>query len=69
MIFTDGVHIISDTSIDDLHNWCADQGIGRHFFHTGGWPHYDIPKKRRNEQFPANYVTVRELIKILRSTG
>jgi len=65
MIFTDGIHIVSDESLDELHNWCAEQKIGRHFYHQGRWPHYDIPKKRRDEKFPAEYTNSRKLINIL----
>ena len=65
MIYTDGIHIISDESLDELHEWCAAQEIGRHFFHRGRWPHYDIPKRRIDEHFPAEKVTTRKLIEIL----
>lgn len=65
MIYTDGIHLISDVSLDELHEWCAAQKIGRHFFHRGRWPHYDIPMKRRTEEFPAEKVTTRKLIEIL----
>ena len=65
MIYTDGIHIISDESLDELHEWCATQEIGRHFFHRGRWPHYDIPKRRIDEHFPAEKVATRKLIEIL----
>lgn len=33
-------------SIGNLHRMAEDLGIGRHFFHKGRHPHYDIPKRR-----------------------
>jgi len=66
MIYTDGVHIISDESLDELHEWCAKQEIGRHFYHPSRRPHYDIPKRRRDEEFPAEYATTRKLLNIMR---
>lgn len=68
MIYTDGIHLISDVSLDELHEWCATQEIGRHFYHPGRWPHYDIPKRRREEKFPAEYTTTRKLLNIMRGT-
>jgi len=66
MIYTDGIHVITDSSLDELHQWADDQGIGRHFFHRGSrLAHYDIPKRRRGETFPAEYVSPRALIMIL----
>ena len=65
MIYTDGIHIISDVSLDELHEWCAAQQIGRHFFHRGKLAHYDIPKRRRGEKFPAEYVTSRRLVSLV----
>ncbi|MCK5548582.1 MAG: DUF4031 domain-containing protein [Thermoplasmata archaeon] len=65
MIYTDGVHVVSDSSLDELHQWARDQGIGKHFFHRGRWPHYDIPARRREEDFPAKYVKTRAIVAIL----
>ena len=66
MIFTDGIHVISDDGPFELAIWAEENGIGKHFFHRGKWPHYDIPKKRRNEKFNAVYVDhPRKLIAIL----
>jgi hypothetical protein len=66
MIYTDGVHVVSSKSTEELHEWCEAQGIGRHFYHRGQrFPHYYIPKKRVGEEFPATYVRSRTLIKIL----
>ena len=67
MIYTDGIHIISNASIVELHDWATRNEIGRHFYHRGKWPHYDIPKKRRDEKFPARYVTTREILAALKA--
>ncbi len=51
MIITDGTHIVSTESFDELHNFVIENKISSHFFHGSkkGHPHYDIPKKRRAE--------------------
>jgi hypothetical protein len=36
-------------SIENLHKMAEFFGIGRHFFHGGRHPHYDIPSRRRLE--------------------
>lgn len=45
MIFTDGRHMISDQSIDELHAFAACMDLKRHWFHNrrGRYhPHYDL---------------------------
>jgi hypothetical protein len=46
MIITDGIHVTSTESLDELHQWAKDNGIKRHWFHgyRKGHPHYDLPK-------------------------
>jgi hypothetical protein len=68
MIYTDGIHIISDISLEELHTYCARVGIKRCWFHSGSrYPHYDIPKKMRQTVLPdAKVVTSREITKILK---
>ena len=66
MIYTDGIHVISSTGIEALHEWAEERGIRRHFYHPGRHPHYDIPKRRRGEAFFAIRVSTRELIRILK---
>lgn len=48
-IYTDEIHIVSDTSIEELHKFAAFVGIKQHWFHNPRKgrprPHYDIPKK------------------------
>lgn len=44
MILTDGVHLISDKSLDELHDFAASMGLKRHWFQgkNKGHPHYDL---------------------------
>lgn len=47
MILTDGVHLISDKSIDELHTFAQGMGLKRHWFHNRRGrkrPHYDLRK-------------------------
>lgn len=47
MIITDGIHVTSTESLEELHTWAKQNGIKRHWFHgyRKGHPHYDIPKR------------------------
>jgi hypothetical protein len=51
MIYCDGVHVVSDTSLQELHDWAVSVGIGLHWFHNSRIKHYDIPVRRRGEIF------------------
>lgn len=45
MIYTDGVHIVSDIGLTELHAWCHSMNIPRYCFHNPRKkhkPHYDI---------------------------
>lgn len=45
MIFTDGIHLISDQSIDELHCFAQGMGLKRHWFQNKRGrprPHYDL---------------------------
>jgi len=71
VIYSDGVHLISDVSVDDLHVYCKRIGIKRCWFHSGSrFSHYDIPKRMQPdffERFPeVTKVTAREIVEILR---
>lgn len=71
MMYSDGVHLISDTSVEELHEFCKKINIKRCWFHySSRFPHYDIPKKRRADFF-INYplvkkVTSREIVLLLK---
>lgn len=69
MIYSDGIHIISDTSLGELHAYCQSIGIKKCWFHRGTFPHYDIPVKMRKSFFDLTKlekVTPRDIVKILR---
>lgn len=73
MMYSDGIHLISDQGIDDLHIQCQKLGIKRCWFHNGGggrFPHYDIPKLKRKTFFEdhptVKKVTGRDIVKILK---
>jgi hypothetical protein len=71
MIYTDGIHIVSDTSEEELHEFARKQSISRCWFHsTSSYPHYDLPKKRRNQPLRgAELVTSRRIVEILNTRG
>lgn len=68
MIHSDGIHVVSDTSFEELHRWAERHNIGHHFFHRGRWPHYDIPKRKRDVVFAdVNQTTSRNLLNTMRN--
>lgn len=73
MIFTDGVHLISDTSLEELHAYAASVGIKRCWYHSSStWPHYDIPKRRRATFAAENNVPLispEEIVNKLKAAG
>ncbi len=74
MIYSDGIHLASGVSIEDLHKYCASIGIKRCWFHFGSlYPHYDIPKRRRTTIFEDHpeieKVSSRRLIVIFNDMG
>ena len=61
-------HIVSDSSLDELHAFAAAAGIPpRAFDHD----HYDVPERRRQEliELGATPVTGRELLRRLQLSG
>ena len=71
-IYSDGIHIISNHSLNHLHDFCKSIGIKRCWFHSNAkFKHYDIPKRKRENFFKDNpdviKVNSKELIKILKS--
>lgn len=54
-------------SIANLHRMAVDLGIGRHWFHAGDKPHYDVPKLRMAEiAGRCQRVSSREIVAIIR---
>lgn len=62
MIIGDGVHVTSTSSLAELHAWATTYGIGRHWFHGGRHPHYDVPKRRRGDDLGYRRVRPREVL-------
>jgi hypothetical protein len=48
MIVTDGLRVVSTTSLEELHDWAQENGIRRSWFRgtRKGYPHYQIPYKK-----------------------
>jgi hypothetical protein len=67
VILTDGIHLISDKSLDELHDFAVSIGLKRHFFQgkTKGHPHYDLTTSKaslRARTNGATLVSAREII-------
>lgn len=50
MILTDGIHLISDSSIGELHEFARRIGLKREWFQEHFHPHYDLTTKRMSEK-------------------
>jgi len=61
-------HLVSDTSLDELHEFAAAAGIPRRGFDGD---HYDVPAEKYNELVArgATPVGVREMVTRLRNSG
>lgn len=61
-------HLVSDTSLDELHAFAEALGIPRRGLHGD---HYDLPEEYRAEAIAAGAVAVdsRELLRRLRAAG
>lgn len=58
-------HMMSDVSLDELHRFARENGIGKHFFHKGN--HYDIREDEYNRlvsEFKVKVVDSRYLVKL-----
>ena len=69
MIFTDGVHLISDQSLEELHMFVQRMGFNRCWYQGGKrrHPHYDLTTQRVVNQAisrGAKMVSAKELVKI-----
>jgi len=50
MIITDGVHVVSTVSLEELHIWAKRNNIAKKYYFHGvrkGHPHYDLPSTRK----------------------
>lgn len=71
MILTDGVHLVSNVSEEELHAFASSMGLKKEWFQFGRHPHYDLTTKRASNRaivYGAKYVTTRELLKAIRCT-
>lgn len=71
MILTDGVHLISDTSVEELHEFASRAGLSRLWFQNHRRPHYDLTTYRAQQRVVASgarLVTTRELLAALRQS-
>jgi hypothetical protein len=61
-------HIVSDSSLDELHDFAARAGIPRRAFDHD---HYDVPERKWDElvAMGAHAVGVREMVERLRASG
>ena len=61
-------HLVSDVSLDELHDFAGRAGIPRRAFDHD---HYDVPERRRQEliELGATPVTGRELLRRLQLSG
>lgn len=61
-------HLISDTSLEELHDFADRLGMPRHTFQGD---HYDIPTRLRDQaiELGATAVDGRELVRRLRASG
>lgn len=66
--YTDGKrHLICKPfSIENLHLMAEKLDINRCWFHTGKFPHYDIPKLRKEEiESKCTIISSKDIIKII----
>lgn len=71
MIYSDGIHIISDVSRQELDDFCQKIGIKKCWFHPSKrFPHYDIPMKMKDSFFQRSKLPLtssRDLVRILKA--
>lgn len=70
MIYTDGVHLISDTSTDELHEFAQKIGLRREWYQDHSrHPHYDLLSKKvkaRALRAGAKLIDRKTLVKVLK---
>jgi hypothetical protein len=68
MIYTDGVHLITDGERDELHDFAQSIGLKRCWFQPKSHPHYDLTTERKKNtaiRAGAKLISPKELVKIL----
>ena len=70
MIYTDGVHLVTDSLPDELHGFAESLGLKREWYQgESRYPHYDLTTPRMVKKalfYGAKKVTSKELVKILK---
>ncbi len=69
MIVTDGIHLLSDTAEDELHEFAQKIGLKRCWFQARSFPHYDLTTERKVKttlKAGAKKVDMREIVMIIR---
>ena len=58
-------HMVSDRSVEELHAFASEIGLGRRWFQDGPRPHYDLRPSRRRAAVSggAEEVGARELVR------
>ena len=58
-------HLVSDTSLDELHAFAGGLGLRREWFQEGSIPHYDLADDRHRLALDrgAEFVSSRELVR------
>lgn len=65
-ILLDSHHLVSDTSLDELHTFAKSLGMKREWFQNHRFPHYDVlspTKRRRAIHLGAQAATSREIVR------
>jgi len=71
MILTDGTHLVSDKSVEELHDFAKRIKLKREWFQDKRVPHYDLfgNKVKRAEMAGAKRVSAMELVRKLIEGG
>jgi len=70
MIYTDGIHLISTTSPEELHEFAQNIGLKREWFQDHRHPHYDILSRKVKSQALRNgarLVDKRTLVRLIKN--
>lgn len=69
-IYTDGIHMVSNESLNELHAFAEKIGLKRHWFEglRKGHPHYDLMKSKKQLAIDNGAIVVnsKEIVKICR---
>jgi hypothetical protein len=68
MIYTDGIHLISDNNLNELHEFAIKIGLKKEWFQDHKFQHYDIWNSKLNKALENGAIKIssKEIIKKLR---